>query len=57
MKSKYLITTQTTIFFQVEPVLIDEIGISLGSGPDGYRASFRNIEAYGVSNLTVSNVK
>lgn len=42
---------------QVEPVLIDEIGISLGSGPDGYRASFRNIEAYGVSNLTVSNVK
>ncbi|KAG4080290.1 hypothetical protein HA402_010782 [Bradysia odoriphaga] len=43
--------------YEVEPVLIDEIGISLGSGPDGYRASFRNIEAYGVSNLTVSNVK
>jgi len=42
---------------EVEPVLIDEIGIALGSGPDGYRASFRNIEAFGVSNLTVSNVK
>lgn len=41
----------------VEPVQIDEIGIALGSGPDGYRAMFSNIEAYGVSNLTVSNVR
>lgn len=41
----------------VEPVLIDEIGIALGSGPDGYRAMFRNIEAFGVSNLTVTNVR
>lgn len=28
-------------------MIIDEIGIALGSGPDGYRATFRNIEAYG----------
>lgn len=41
----------------MEPVIIDEIGIVLGSGPDGYRAMFRNIQAYGVSNLTVSNIR
>lgn len=43
--------------FQIEPVLIDEIGIALGSGPDGYRATFRSIEAYGVSNLTLTNIR
>lgn len=42
---------------QIEPVVIDEIGIVLGSGPDGYRALFRNIQAYGVSNITVTNVR
>ncbi|XP_053691063.1 uncharacterized protein LOC128739593 [Sabethes cyaneus] len=42
---------------EVEPVIVDEIGIALGSGPDGYRATFRNIEAFGVSNLTVVNVR
>lgn len=44
-------------FPQIEPVVIDEIGIVLGSGPDGYRALFRNIQAYGVSNITVTNVR
>ncbi|KAL5273051.1 hypothetical protein ACFFRR_000055 [Megaselia abdita] len=43
--------------FEIEPVLIDEIGIVLGNGPDGYRAQFRNIEAFGVSNITVTNVR
>ncbi|XP_005178495.1 circadian clock-controlled protein daywake [Musca domestica] len=43
--------------YEVEPVDIDEIGISLGSGPDGYRALFRNIQAFGVSNLTITNVR
>lgn len=42
---------------QIEPVVIDEIGIVLGSGPDGYRALFRNIQAFGVSNITVTNVR
>lgn len=42
---------------QIEPVIVDEIGIALGSGPDGYRATFRNIEAYGVSNLTLTNIR
>ncbi|XP_008482109.1 uncharacterized protein LOC103518801, partial [Diaphorina citri] len=37
----------------VEPIIIDEIHLSLGSGPNGYRATFRDINAYGVSNLTV----
>ncbi|KAK9888489.1 hypothetical protein WA026_000740 [Henosepilachna vigintioctopunctata] len=40
-----------------EPIVIDEIGIALGGGPDGYRATFKNIEAYGVSNITVTAVR
>lgn len=40
-----------------EPILIDEIGIALGSGPDGYRAKFRQINAFGVSNLTMTAVR
>lgn len=41
----------------MEPVIVDEISIALGSGPDGYRATFSNIEAFGVSNLTFVNVR
>lgn len=40
-----------------EPIIIDEIHLALGSGPNGYRAKFLNIEAYGVSNITVTNVR
>lgn len=40
-----------------EPIVIDEIQLALGSGPDGYRAVFRNINAFGVSNLTVTAVR
>ncbi|XP_017780979.1 PREDICTED: protein takeout [Nicrophorus vespilloides] len=43
--------------YEPEPIIIDEIGIALGNGPDGYRASFRNIKAYGVSNLTITAVR
>ncbi|XP_069682354.1 protein takeout [Periplaneta americana] len=42
---------------EVEPILIDEISIALGTGPDGYRATFTDIEAYGVSNMTVVGVR
>lgn len=42
---------------EVEPVVVDEINIQLGGGPDGYRATFRDIEAYGVSNLTLTNIR
>uniref|UniRef100_A0A336MHW3 CSON001961 protein n=1 Tax=Culicoides sonorensis TaxID=179676 RepID=A0A336MHW3_CULSO len=41
----------------VEPVIIDEISISLGTGPDAYKSTFKNVEAYGVSNLTLTNVR
>lgn len=40
-----------------EPVVIDEIGIALGSGPDGYRATFRNINAFGISNISVTAIR
>ncbi|XP_019867010.1 protein takeout [Aethina tumida] len=40
-----------------EPIVIDEIQLALGSGPDGYRAVFKNIRAFGVSNVTVTNVR
>lgn len=46
-----------SLFFQIEPVIVDEINIQLGGGPDGYRATFRSIEAYGVSNLTLTNLR
>jgi hypothetical protein len=41
----------------VEPVVIDEISISLGDTEDAYRATFSDIEAYGVSNITVAKVR
>ncbi|GJQ85144.1 hypothetical protein Trydic_g9141 [Trypoxylus dichotomus] len=40
-----------------EPIIIDEIGLALGTGPDGYRATFRNIKAYGISNLTITAIR
>lgn len=42
---------------EVEPTVIDEISIALGDGPDAYRATFSNIEAYGVSNITLAKVR
>ena len=42
---------------EVEPILINEIHLALGSGPDGYRAIFRDVEAFGVSNMTVTGVR
>jgi hypothetical protein len=41
----------------VEPVVVDEISIALGEGPDAYRATFSNIEAYGVSNISLAKVR
>lgn len=40
-----------------EPVVIDEISIALGSGPDGYRATFRDINAFGISNVSVTAIR
>lgn len=42
---------------EVEPTVLDEISITLGEGPDAYRAVFSNIEAYGVSNISLARVR
>ena len=42
---------------EVEPIILDEINLALGNGPDGYRATFRDVNAFGVSNLTVTSVR
>jgi hypothetical protein len=38
-------------------VIIDSISIALGDGPDAYRATFSDIEAYGVSNISLARVR
>ncbi|GBP66848.1 Circadian clock-controlled protein [Eumeta japonica] len=40
-----------------EPIIIDELSIALGGGPDGYRATFKDIHATGASNMTITNVR
>lgn len=40
-----------------EPIVIDELSIALGGGPDGYRATFKDIHATGASNMSITNVK
>ncbi|XP_026323849.1 protein takeout [Hyposmocoma kahamanoa] len=42
---------------EAEPIIIDELSIALGGGPDGYRATFKDIHATGVSNMTITNVR
>ncbi|KAK9497009.1 hypothetical protein O3M35_012803 [Rhynocoris fuscipes] len=41
----------------VEPIILDEINLALGTGPDGYRATFKDVKAFGVSNLTITGVR
>lgn len=56
--AKYLRTGVPELdILEVEPVIVDEISIALGGGPDGYRAVFSNIQAYGVGNLTLANLR
>lgn len=38
-------------------MIIDSISIVLGDGPDAYRATFSDIEAYGVSNISLARVR
>ncbi|XP_026764204.2 protein takeout [Galleria mellonella] len=40
-----------------EPIVIDELSIALGNGPDGYRATFKDIHATGATNMTITNVR
>ncbi|XP_072935641.1 protein takeout [Epargyreus clarus] len=40
-----------------DTIVIDELSIALGGGPDGYRATFKDIHAAGVNNMTITNVR
>ncbi|XP_012219385.1 protein takeout [Linepithema humile] len=42
---------------EVEPIILDELHIALGGGPNGYRAQFRNITARGVSSLRITGLR
>lgn len=41
----------------MEPIILDELHIALGNGPDGYKAEFRNITARGVSSLRITGFR
>ncbi|XP_033216002.1 protein takeout [Belonocnema kinseyi] len=44
-------------YSDVEPIVLDEVHISLGGGPDGYKAEFRGVTAKGVSALRVKGLR
>lgn len=41
----------------VEPFQMDELSLSLTTGPNGYKVSLRDINIYGASNFTVKKIK
>lgn len=41
----------------VEPFLMDELSLSLTSGPNGYKVTLKDIDVYGASNYTVETMK
>lgn len=40
----------------VEPFLMEELTLSLTSGPNGYKVSLKDIDVYGASNFTVEKL-
>ncbi|XP_015604903.1 protein takeout [Cephus cinctus] len=44
-------------YSEVEPIILDEVHIALGGGPDGYRAQFKDVAAKGVSALRVTGLR
>ncbi|XP_011309504.1 protein takeout [Fopius arisanus] len=42
---------------EVEPIILDEVRIALGGGPDGYNAQFRDVAARGVSALRITGLR
>ncbi|XP_011631191.1 protein takeout [Pogonomyrmex barbatus] len=42
---------------EVEPIILDELHIALGGGPNGYRAQFKDITARGVSALRITGLR
>lgn len=41
----------------VEPFRMDELSLSLTTGPNGYRVTLRDLDIFGVSNFTVQKLK
>lgn len=41
----------------IEPFVIDELSLSLTSGPNGYKIILKNLEAFGASNYTIDYLK
>ncbi|EFA03554.1 uncharacterized protein LOC107398008 [Tribolium castaneum] len=41
----------------VEPFLMDELSLSLTTGPNGYKVSLKEIDIFGASNFTLSKLK
>lgn len=44
-------------YTEVEPIILDELHITLGGGPNGYKAQFKDIEARGVSSVRVTALR
>lgn len=44
-------------FAEVEPIILDELHISLGGGPNGYKAQFKEVAARGVSAVEVTGLR
>ncbi|KAL7294606.1 hypothetical protein TKK_0011912 [Trichogramma kaykai] len=44
-------------YTEVEPIILDELYIQLGDGPNGYKANFNDIEARGVSAVQVTALR
>ncbi|XP_058803115.1 protein takeout [Phymastichus coffea] len=42
---------------EVEPIILDELHITLGGGPNGYKAQFKDITARGVSAVRVTQLR
>lgn len=41
----------------VEPFKIDSLSLALTNGPNGYKITLRDIDAYGASNFMISKIK
>lgn len=41
----------------VEPFVIDELSLSLTSGPNGYKITLKDLQAFGASNYTLDHLK
>lgn len=40
-----------------EPLKIDELSLSLTTGPNGYKVTLRDIDVFGASNFSATNLK